>query len=151
MPAFKKKDVLLILYSTPTSKITHWRPDLAATAPLSNGTPTGKAALPCWASERLEEAAWIVQCLRADTMPLYGATTALFQPCNNVTAMVMCPSLYMPSRLTSPVWRNLQTHQLFIGPSGNQGLSTPLPGNRILSQLRKRTDLGLLACFLSFL
>ena len=148
MPTFKTKDVLPVLYSSPMSKITHWRPGLAATPALKNKTPSGKAPRLRWASEELAEAAWIVQSLRAGTMPLYGATTVLFQPCNNVAAMVTCPSLYVPPRLTSPVWKNLQTHQLFIASSGNQGLSAPLPGNRILSQLRKRADLGLLACFL---
>lgn len=58
-------------------KITHWRPGLAAAA-LKNKTPTGKAALLRWASEKLAEAAWIVPSPRADTMPLYRASTVLF-------------------------------------------------------------------------
>lgn len=57
--------------------ITHWRPGVAAAA-LKNKTPTGKAALLRWASEKLAEAACIVPSPRADTMPLYGASTVPF-------------------------------------------------------------------------
>lgn len=69
---------------------------------------------------------------------MLGSSGVLCQPRNNATAMVMCPSLYVPPRLTSPVWKNLQTQQLFIAPSGKQGLSVLLPGNRILSRFRKK-------------
>lgn len=40
--------------------------------------------------------------------------------------------LAVPSRLTSPAWKNLQTHKLFIALWGDRRLSTQLPGKRVL-------------------
>ena len=146
MPAFKeKKHVLPVLCSSPKSTITDWRPDLAAQEPDSHRQGSSAALSVGEAAEAARRA----RCLRADAKPRYGATTALPRPSDDVAAVVMCPLLYATSRLTSPGWKNHQSHQFFIAPSGNWGLSTPLPGNRILSQLRKTTDFGLLTCFLS--